>query len=59
MNTPDTPADAITNREEFTSALSRLIETAKANDVDISGGYRYDAAAGQQHYGIEIYRVAG
>jgi len=58
MSTFETQPDDITNRAAFDSALTRLIETAEANNIDIRGGYRYDAEDGQQNYGIEIYRVA-
>ena len=58
MSTFDTQPDDITDRESFNDALSRLIEIAEANDIDIRGGYQYDAEGGQQNYGIEIYRVS-
>lgn len=58
MSAFDINPDDIPDREAFDAALSRLIETAKANNIHIRGGYRYDAADGQQDYGIEIYRVS-
>ena len=59
MSTFKTPPDDLTDREDFQNVLSHLIETAEAENIDISGGYRYDAVDGGQDYGIEIYRVAG
>jgi len=57
MSTPTTDVGDFTNREEFNNALSRLLETATANDVDVRGGH--DVDAGGARYGIEIYRIAG
>ena len=59
MDTFDISADDIENRGAFNVALTRLIDAAEANNIDIRGGYRYDAEDGQQDYGIEIYRVSG
>lgn len=54
MSTSDI-ADDITDREAFSTALSRLIESAEDNAVSVQGGYNVDT--GGQQYGVEIYRV--
>lgn len=58
MSSFDIPVDTVVDRDTFNVALSRLIEAAEANDIDIRGGYQYNADDGQHDYGIEIYRVA-
>jgi len=55
MRTFVIPAE-LPDRAAFDAALSRLIETADDNDIDVCGGYRYLADNDEQDFGIEIYR---
>ena len=52
------PQPAITTEDEFQRALSDLCQTARANGVDIRGGWRIDCEDGGVRHSLEIYRVA-
>lgn len=57
MATSDEPPKGVTTEEEFDAALSGLVRSANANDVDIEGGWEYRTADGEPDWDVVILEV--
>ena len=59
MPDPEPPSDGPTTEEEFQARLVRLIRAARANGVDVEGGWMDRNPRGDEpDWGIEIYEVS-
>ena len=45
------------SEEDFNRALHDLVEVARANGIDITGGWSLNGKDGSHDLGVEIYRV--
>ena len=59
MSSPDQTPDGLSSADKFQRSFSDLLLTARANNIDITGGWQCEVADGDHDYGIEIYRVIG
>jgi len=57
MSLYDQPHDEVSSEEAFNHALNALLQTARNNNIDITGGWRCDGDGESHDYGIEIYPV--